>query len=213
MKLPRPGPINRPPITGGDPPRKNGGDPYIAYSLGGALYVGMEPSAQRQRPGFPFNLPDSDIALAYSGDGGKTFSVPQVAGTPVDRPWLTVDSTTGTVYTVSSGDLNMTTGTHNIPGGDAINDRWVVAWEAGLTGKSEPRRIGGPDFAATAGSSIAAAHGVVAMTFVLGPPTFFLGPESMRPPVNDAVPDSLRDIVQDDRTECSVGNPCLFFET
>jgi hypothetical protein len=151
-------------------------------------------------------------ARPISTDGGKTFRIAQSANTPVDRPWLTVDSSTGTVYTVSSGQYNSGTGKHNVPGPDAPNDRWLVAWEPHLAAKSEPRRIGGPDFSRSGGNTIAAAHGVIAATFVLGGPSPGAGfTGAMPPPVH--VPQSLQNIMKDGVTSCSMQAPCLFFET
>jgi hypothetical protein len=205
-----------PPASVPNSPIHGGGDPMIAIGPDGTIYAADEPpppsTLQLSAVG-PSGIPDLskfDILMAASTDGGKTFGAPQTVGTPVDRPWLTVDQSTGKVYTVSSGWLNMKTGQHNTAGPDATMDRWLVAWQPHLAGKSEPRRIGGPDFSGTGGNTITAAHGVIAATFVLGGPTGGFG---AGPPAPVPMPDSLKVIVKDGTTSCSIQAPCLFFET
>src|SRR5205807_898562 len=134
-----------------------------------------------------------DVFVTSSRDGGKTFAPAQSAGTPEDRPWIAVDQTTGTVYTASTGTLDANTKVHNVPPGpDAPNDRWLVTWQPHLAGKSAPRRIGGPDFSGAGGSTIIAAHGVVAATFVVGTPRPGGGPPAPTP-----MPESLQPLVKD----------------
>jgi hypothetical protein len=211
----RPAPAYDPNVT----PHRGGGDPFIAYGPDGVLYVGDEagPSAKATGTAKTFTeiyaqlMPTINVILAASTDKGKTFGAPQSAGTPVDRPWITVDRTTGTVYTVSSGNYNPTTKAHNVPGDGAPNDRWLVAWKPRLAGKSEPRRLGGPDFSASGGSTITAAHGVVATTFLIGAP----GPGGFTggQPAPVPIPDSLKSVLTDGTTSCSRQAPCLFFQT
>jgi hypothetical protein len=195
------------------PPRGGAGDPYIAYGPDGTLYAGGEtgPSPKTRAE---LGLTNAvNIFLTYSTDGGKTFPPAQSAGTPSDRPWLAVDPNTGDVYTASTGTLNLSTKMHNIaPGEGVVNDRWLVAWQPHLKGKSEPRRMGGPDFSASGGSTITAAHGVVAASFVLGGP----GPgggAAARPTGPVPLPASLQGVVKDGTSSCSMQAPCLFFET
>jgi hypothetical protein len=189
-----------------------GGDPYLAYGPKGEIYAGAE-GGEEPSPTIDLRhvLEFGNLALAVSLDGGKTFSKWQSAGTPIDRPWLVVDQSNGVVFTVSSGSLNLKTGKHNAGGPDAPNDRWLVAWKPRLAGKSEPRRLGGPDFSAAGGSTIAAAHGVVAATFVLGgPPPGGGAPETSAP---SPIPASLVSVVGGAVTACSIEAPCVFFET
>jgi hypothetical protein len=205
-----------PPASVPNSPLHGGGDPMIGIGPDGTIYAADEPppaSTAELNPVGPMGLPDLgkfNLMIAASTDGGKTFGAPQIAGTPVDRPWLAVDQSTGKVYTVSSGWLNVKTGQHNTQGPDATNDRWLVAWQPHLAGKSEPHRIGGPDFSGTGGNTIAAARGVVAATFVLGGPAGGFGGG---PPAPVPVPDSLKDIIKDGTSTCSIDAPCLFFET
>jgi hypothetical protein len=193
-----------------------GGDPYLAYGPKGEIYAGSE-GGEEPSPTIDLRhvLEFGNLALAVSLDGGKTFSKWQSAGTPIDRPWLVVDQSNGVVFTVSSGSLDLKTGKHNAGGPDAPNDRWLVAWKPRLTAKSEPRRLGGPDFSAAGGSTIAAAHGVVAATFVLGGPAPGAGapgvPDPVMPP--SPVPASLQSLVGGAVTACSMEAPCVFFET
>jgi hypothetical protein len=194
--------------------RYGGGDPIIAYGSRGQLYAGSE-VGQPPSPGTT-NAQDamstSNVSMALSTDHGETFNPQHAWGTPIDRPWLTVDLSNGTLYSVSSGPMNPRTGQHNVPGPEAPNDRWLIAWQADLSSKSEPRRIGGPDFSAAAGSTFAAAHGVVAAIFTLGGPAPGAGVAGASPPARP-VPASLQSIMQNGVTTCSMQDPCLFFET
>jgi hypothetical protein len=201
-------------------PSHGGGDPMIAIGPDGTIYAadeaGPAPGVTTNSapvPGLPAGFPDLSafsVLIVASTDGGKTFGAPQIVPTPVDRPWMTVDQSTGTVYTVSSGWLDVKTGKHNLPGPGAINDRWLVAWKPHLAAKSEPHRIGGPDFSGSGGNTITAAHGAIAATFVLGGPTGGFGGG---PPAPVPVPDSIKGIIKDGTTSCSIQAPCLFFET
>jgi len=171
-KLPRPDPVAVPPLMNTPFKRKGAADPMIACGPNGALYVAeeLDPwSRPAGRPGFPFDTPDVEPAIAASSDFGKTWSAPFIIPTPSDRPWLTVDQSTGKVYSVSSGYLDFVAHNHNIPGANAIFDRWLVAYSPLLKSYSAPRRLGGPDFLGAAGNTIAAAHGIIAATFVIGP--------------------------------------------
>jgi hypothetical protein len=208
----------RPPASDPNSPVNGGGDPMIAIGPDGTIYAADEPTpppgkySMNGPGGLQAYLSHFHVMIAASRDGGKTFGAPQIAGTPADRPWLAVDQSNGMAYTVSSGSLNVKTGEHNVAGSDAPNDRWLIAWKPHLAGKSEPHRIGGPDFSGTGGNTITAAHGIVAATFVLGGPvpgTGFTG----SPPASTPVPDSLKGTVKDGTTSCSMQAPCLFFET
>jgi hypothetical protein len=194
------------------PPPVIGGDPYLAYGPKGEIYAGAEGGVELSPTADVTHVMEfGNLALTVSLDGGETFSKWQSAGTPIDRPWLVVDQSNGEVFTVSSGSLNVKTGEHNAGGLDVPNDRWLVAWKPHLTAKSEPRRLGGPDFSAAGGSTIAAAHGVVAATFVLGgPPPGIGAPEKFAP---SPIPASLQSVVGSAVTACSMEAPCVFFET
>jgi hypothetical protein len=150
-----------------------------------------------------------NMFLTASTDGGKTWTVPQPLETPRDRPWLKVDESTGTVYTASTGPFNPKTKVYNVPGDDAPFDRWLTAWKPHLTGHSEPRRLGGPDFGAAGGSTMTAANGTLAATFILGVPR----PLQKSTGEPEPVPASLRSLMKDGVTTCSAKAPCLFFET
>jgi hypothetical protein len=208
----------RPPASDPNSPVNGGGDPMIAIGPDGAIYAADEPNPPPGKfsmsgpGGLQAYLSHFHVMIAASRDGGKTFGAPKIAGTPADRPWLTVDQSNGMVYTVSSGALNVKTGEHNVAGPDAPNDRWLVAWKPHLTAQSEPRRIGGPDFSGSGGNTITAAHGVIAATFVLGGPAPGAGFTGAAP-APTPVPDSLKGTVKDGTTSCSMQAPCLFFET
>lgn len=180
--LPRPHPVDVPPLNTTPFIRRSGGDPMIAFGPHEALYVGEElDPLWRARPGFPFDLPDVEPALAASNNLGKTWTAPYLTHTPADRPWLTVDQSNGVLFSVSSGELNFVDHTHNIPGPNAIVDRWLVAYQPMLANQTEPRRLGGPDFAATIGNTIAAAHGIIGATFAIVPAP----PRRGAPEIND----------------------------
>lgn len=210
----KPGPLFDPK----KPEQHLGGDPMAAAGPDGTLYVAGD--VYSRKPGADWSEIDwgtAGVAVAWSGDGGKTFSQPQLAGTPLNRPWMTVDQSTGTVYTVSFGWLDPKSGKHGqLPiflnaddpnRGAAIADRWLVAWSPRLTSKTEPRRIGGPDFGATLASTITAAHGVVATTFAY--PFRFQAPAGSAEP---SLPASLRRVVPASAS-CTGQRPCLFFQT
>ena len=97
------------------------------------------------------------------------------------------------------------------PGPDVTNDRWLVAWQPHLANKSAPQRIGGPDFSGAGGSTITAAHRIVAATFVIG--TALPGGAAGGPPAPAPIPASLQALVKDGTISCSIQAPCLFFET
>ncbi|HTV96178.1 MAG TPA: sialidase family protein [Steroidobacteraceae bacterium] len=184
-----------------------GGDPMIAYGPDGTLYVADEPFP-KDPAGAPGDMSRYTFVITASRDGGKTFSTPQFVGTPVDRPWLKVDQSTGDVYTVSTGFYDPQTKQLGKPGGGAIRDRWLVAWKPHLAAKSKPRRLGGPDFGVTSGNGLAAAHGIVAATFVLGTER-----EGPMPAQRGPMPESLEGLLPAGTTTCTPAAPCLFFET
>ena len=210
----KPGPLFDPK----KPDQHLGGDPMAAAGPDGTLYVAGDVYSRKPGAGWAeLDWGTAGVAVAWSGDGGKTFSHPQLTGTPNNRPWMTVDQSTGTVYTVSFGWLDPKSGKHgqlpifqspDDPGrGSAIADRWLVAWSPRLASKSEPRRLGGPDFSASLASTITAAHGVIAATFAY--------PFRLQAPAGSAeppLPASLRKVVPASAS-CTGEQPCLFFQT
>jgi hypothetical protein len=235
-KLPRPNPAARPPVSTTPFFRRSNDDPFIAFGPHGVLYEGVDVEAlYQERPGYASDSPDGEPTLAASSDLGKTWTAPHEMHTPFDRPWITADQSTGKLYSVSTGALNLAERTHNIPGPNAIVDRWLVAYQPMLTKQTEPRRLGGPDFAVSAANSIAAAHGIIAATFAILPsapagpqrqgtdPHVILNGRYIPPPTeadtamerrtSSAIPDSLRSVVPAQITECTLALPCLFLET
>jgi hypothetical protein len=75
------------------------GDPMAAVSRDGTFYVAFDWQGSR----YSSNVPpyDNPVAVARSTDGGHTWSDPVSTGTPVDRPFLRLDPTTGWLYEVS----------------------------------------------------------------------------------------------------------------
>lgn len=172
------------------------GDPMVTVTANGTFYLGWDSMnlgtlylppgyvfggvtvcpATTPAPGCPTGgLIDGGIAVSKSTDGGRTWSTPVLTGTGVDRPWMTTDLATGTVYEASSGfvDSSMSTGNPNLPlAGNGIADRWIVSSEDGVHWTT-PEQLGGCDtstspptcYSGSDGSNISAAHGVLAATF------------------------------------------------
>jgi hypothetical protein len=106
------------------------------------------------------------IAVSTSTNGGRAWTVPACTGTPVDRPWLETDRSTGMLYVVSSGFLGpIASGDPGTPPG-AVSDRWLVSSSDGVHW-STPQRLGGAAFSGASSSRISAANGVLAATFRL----------------------------------------------
>src|ERR1700728_4528228 len=150
-----------------------GGDPMLAAGPDGTLYIATEVVPPIPVvPGKSNAVTDWSTGahvLVYSTDWGKTWSLPKVSNQPIDRPWMKVDQTTGKVYVASSGWYDPVTDKHNATN-VGIMDRWLVTWEPHLAHKSKPRRIGGPELELVAlhDADLAASHGAVAVTFVVG---------------------------------------------
>jgi hypothetical protein len=172
------------------------GDPMVTVTADGTFYIGwdsMDLGTIRLPAGFTFRgvvicpsailplnpdgtchahgLVDGGIAVSKSTDGGRTWSTPTLTGTGVDRPWMSTDLSTGTVYEASSGgvDSSMSTGDpllpQNAPG--LTQDRYVVSSSDGVTW-SQPKPLGGGGFSGAGGSTISAANGVLAAGFQVG---------------------------------------------
>ena len=172
------------------------GDPMVTVTANGTFYLGWDSMnlgiiylppgyvfggvtvcpASTPLPGCPTGgLIDGGIAVSRSTDGGRTWSTPVLTGTGVDRPWMTTDLSSGTVYEASSGfvDSSMSTGNPNLPiFGNGITDRWVVSSPDGVHW-TNPAQLGGCDtttipptcYSGSGGSNISAARGVLAAAF------------------------------------------------
>lgn len=165
------------------------GDPMVTVTADGTFYIGwdaMNLGTVFLPPGFTFGgrvvcppttappgcpvhgLLDGGIAVSKSTDGGRTWSTPHLTGTGVDRPWMTTDLSTGTIYEASSGGVNssMSTGDPLLPsaGPGTTPDRYVVSSTDGVQWSS-PRQLGDPGFSGAAGSTISAANGTLAAGF------------------------------------------------
>src|SRR5262249_12275171 len=99
------------------------GDPIEASGPDGSIYAGgvLAHTAPGGPPPFGFTVPQGGIAVARSADGGRSFGrisavltdqelqgmvgrgmtpkgIPGFGVNPFDRPWITVDQSTGAVY-------------------------------------------------------------------------------------------------------------------
>jgi BNR repeat protein len=82
-----------------------GGDPEITAGPNGTFYFGEDVVhfATGFGPPNPGTIAqDAGIATSISTDGGLTWSTPVLSGTAADRPFITTDASTGTVY-IESG--------------------------------------------------------------------------------------------------------------
>jgi hypothetical protein len=151
-------------------------DPMVTATADGTFYIGWDAIA----PIGPLNVKAGGIAVSKSTDGGRTWSTPVLTGTGVDRPWMTADLSTGTVYEASAGpiDSNISTGNPALPPfGNGISDRWVVSSSDGVNWTS-PHGLGGGGFSGANGATISAANGELAAGLRATNPaacSFFIG--------------------------------------
>ncbi len=146
-----------------------GADPMVTATADGTFYIAWD----SEHEGESITTTYGGIAISKSTDGGRTWSTPVLTGTPVDRPWLTADLSTGTIYEASgsppaTGFLgSFSTGNPSLPFNAPPGDRWLVASHDGFNWTT-PQRLGGggvPGFAGAESNTISAAHGVLAATF------------------------------------------------
>jgi hypothetical protein len=165
------------------------GDPMVTVTADGTFYAGWDamhlgtlylPAGYTFRgvvicpagtpaPGCPIHgLIDGGIAVSKSTDGGRTWSTPTLTGTGVDRPWMTTDLATGTIYEASSGNIKsaMSSGDPLLPNAapGVIQDRYVVSSADGVHW-TQPAQLGGGGFSGSGGSTISAANGVLSAGF------------------------------------------------
>ena len=169
-------PIEHPGLTGV-------GDPSIAVTPDGTFYLSFD----NMDWGSPEKvLPAGGIGVSKSTDGGKTWSRPVLAGTPMDGPKIVADPNTGTVYVNSSTVLGpLSTGNPDTPRGN-LSTRWIASSKDGVQW-TKPQPSGGQ-------ASVSAAHQVVAAAFKTS------SQKSMFGDANDEI--------------CgSAPKPCLIFQT
>jgi hypothetical protein len=166
----------------GKPPLEWKGDPMVASGPDSStFYIAWDAFhfTPNSTPTFPFDY--GCIATSKSIYEGLTWSEPVCMGTPIDRPWLVSDSSTGRIYESSTGNIGPTSaGDPSAPLG-AVSDRWLVASDNSVSW-SAPKRLGGTDgtnqFSGAGSSSMVAANGLLAATFRSNSAaacTFFVG--------------------------------------
>jgi hypothetical protein len=110
-------------------------DPMVTVTADGTFYIGWD-AEQACLAGTDGCLGVvGGIAVSKSEDGGRTWSTPVLTGTGIDRPWMTADLSTGTVFEASAGpiDSSISTGNPHQPiFGNGIADRWVVSSPDGV---------------------------------------------------------------------------------
>jgi hypothetical protein len=134
------------------------GDPMISFGPDGTLFaaadgMGVDPG-RKDAP-----TPIGEVTIARSSDGGLTWTNPVITGTPIDRPWMSIDQSDGTIYLSSSCAGPQTSYCE-------ANTRYIISSkDKGATWL--PRvPIDSPEFPAGRGGSISAARGTLAVAYV-----------------------------------------------
>jgi hypothetical protein len=153
------------------------GRPELYSQNEGGLAVGPDGTFYLQMNtlnwGSPANFaPAAGVAVSKSTDGGLTWSQPVLVGTPGDFPYLTVDQSTGTVYSLSGDSplcARQSCQDPTTPPQTSFSDAFLAASQDGVHW-SQPQRAGGTDgvnqFDGSGGKGIAASFGEVASTFI-----------------------------------------------
>jgi hypothetical protein len=172
-------------------------DPMVTVTADGTFYIGWD-AIHTCVPGTGgcLGTVDAGIAVSKSTDGGRTWSTPVLTGTGVDRPWMTTDLSSGTVYEASAGtvDSSISTGNPNLPTlpPGQPSDRWVVSSPDGVNWTA-PHGLGGGGFSGAGGATISAAGGELAAGFratTSAACSFFLGIAAARCTVFETSKDS-----------------------
>jgi hypothetical protein len=138
------------------------GDPMVTVTSNGTFYIGWD---DMQLVG----AIAGGIAVSRSTDGGLTWSEPTLTGTPIDRPWMVADLSTGTIYEASGSPSQLgplSTGDPSSPVG-TISDRWLVSSNDGSTWTT-PEGLGGSSggvYYSGGFGGLSAAKGVLASAF------------------------------------------------
>jgi hypothetical protein len=140
----------------------------VSAAPDGTFYIAWEPNHLVFPGAFPAPGDYGCVVVSKSTDGGLHWSNPVCAGTPVDRPYITTDPQTGTIYEASSGTLGQMSTGDPLAANSSYSDRFVVASQNGINWTT-PHRLGGggvPGFSASGGvNSTAAASGLLAAAF------------------------------------------------
>ena len=144
-------------------------DPNITATADGTFYIGFDVQSSIANGVSQYS---AGVAVAKSTDGGRTWSQPVIVGTPIDRPWMASDASTGIVYEESgsppvNGILGPFSTGNPSASSSSISDRWLVSSRDGVHW-STPQRLGGggtPGYSISGSSSMSAARGVLATTF------------------------------------------------
>jgi hypothetical protein len=136
--------------------RTESGDPMLTAGPDGSFYLGWDAIHYSDSPTTIVDY--GGIAVSKSTDGGLTWGPTVLPGTRLDRPMMTADLSTGTIYEASSGALGpLSTGDISVPE-TGPNTRHLTTSKDGVNW-STPQPMGG------SGTSMSAARGVLANVF------------------------------------------------
>jgi hypothetical protein len=163
-------PTIKPPQSNPNSGLLNAGDPGITVGPNGTFYFSEDVTHFCDTPSVCATTisPDGGVATSTSTDGGRTWTRPVLSMTPGDRPFITADTSTGTVY-VESGEGPLGPGSTTDPNAptSTLSGRWLVSSKNGVHWTA-PAFLG----AGILGPWISAGNGVFASGGASSGPTY-----------------------------------------